>query len=259
MKLGISTACLYPLETEKAFKTIAESGTPVTEIFFNASCELESSFVKELRAVQKEYGISVSSVHPTMSLAESFMLFSAYERRYLEALEQYKRYAEIVSELGGRYVIMHGGKPNGVLDNRGYFERFDKISDAVRENGGRLLQENVVHYRAGSLEVLKEMSEYLGDRAEFCLDVKQSVRGGYSPFEVVGILGNKIKHLHLSDNDSSNDCMLTGRGNFDFKALVGEMLKSGYKGDAVIEVYRSAFGEPQELFDSLKILQQKIF
>ena len=48
MSIGASSACFYPMETEKAFLRIAELGFKHSEIFFNSSCELKSSFVKEL-------------------------------------------------------------------------------------------------------------------------------------------------------------------------------------------------------------------
>ncbi len=259
MKLGISSSCLYPMHTEDAFLEIARQGVPVTEIFFNAACELTEPFLQQLCKIKDCYGISVCSVHPTMSLAESFMLFSGYDRRYAEGLDQYKRYAEIAATLGARYIIMHGGKPNDVLDNRGYFERFAAIAQAVRENGAVLLQENVVNFRAGNLDVLCQMAEYLGDDAAFCLDVKQSIRGGYSPFDVLEKLGNKIKHLHLSDSTEENDCMLPTKGNFDFSAFIKKAYEVGYSGNAVIEVYRNAYGVPQELFDAYKMLCEKIF
>ncbi len=259
MQIGISTSCLYPMYTEECLLEIAKAGVKQTEIFFNANCELQPDFIKKLCEIKDNYGIKVSSVHPTMSLAESFMMFSNYDRRFFEGLECYKRYAAIAAELGARYIIMHGGKPNGAIDNREYFERFSKIADAVRENGATLLQENVVNYRAGNLETLKSMSGYLGDEAAFCLDVKQSIRGGYSPNEVIELLGDKIKHLHLSDNTKENDCMLPLAGNFDFKSFIALAHEKGFRGDAVIEVYRNAFGDPKELFESHKLLQEKIF
>ena len=194
-----------------------------------------------------------------MSLAESFMLFSNYDRRFNEGLDNYKRYGCIAAELGAKYVIMHGGKPNGTMDDHGYFDRFARVAQVVRENGATLLQENVVNFRAGSLAALEDMSNYLGDSVNFCLDVKQSIRGGYSPYDVLHLLGSKIKHLHLSDSNSRFDCMLPLEGDFDFKKFLNEAVNCGYTGDAVIEVYRTAFNEPQELFDSHKKLLKNIF
>lgn len=259
MKIGISSSCLYPMHTEESFRLIASRGIELSEIFFNANCELEPSFINELRDIKDEYGISLSSVHPTMSLAESFMLFSNYDRRFNEGLEIFKRYGEIASELGARYVIMHGGKYNGTMDNHGYFDRFARVAEIVRQNGATLLQENVVNFRAGSLESLEDMSNYLGDNVSFCLDVKQSIRGGYSPYDVLHLLGKKIKHLHLSDSNEQFDCMLPLDGKFDFKKFLNEATECGYTGDAVIEVYRSAFDKPQELFDSHQKLLNQIF
>lgn len=259
MKIGISTSCLYPMYTEESFKFLAQNNVELTEIFFNANCELQPPFINQLCQIKDEYGIAVSSVHPTMSLAESFMLFSNYERRFYEGLDNYKRYGEIAAQLGAKYVIMHGGKPNGTMDNYGYFDRFAIVADAVKQNGATLLQENVVKFRAGDLEALGNMSEYLGDNVNFCLDVKQSIRGGYSPYDVLHLLGNKIKHLHLSDNTPQNDCMLPLKGEFDFKLFLDTACQCGYTGDAVIELYRNAFDEPQELLASHKNLLKQIF
>lgn len=259
MKIGISSSCLYPMYTEESFRLIASRGVELTEIFFNANCELQPQFIKQLCEIKNEYGITVSSIHPTMSLAESFMLFSNYERRFYEGLDMFKRYGEIAAELKAKYVIMHGGKPNGTMDNHGYFDRFARVAEVVSQNGATLLQENVVNFRAGSLEALADMSNYLGDGVNFCLDVKQSIRGGYSPYDVLHILKDKIKHLHLSDSNDQFDCMLPLDGNFNFKDFLDTAKSVGYSGDAVIEVYRAAFDEPNELFDSHKKLLNQIF
>ncbi len=252
MRIGMSSSCLYPELTESAFLRLCNEGVDVCEIFFNASSELEEDFVSLLCGIREEYNIPVVSLHPTMSLAESFMFFSAYDRRYREGMDQYRRYCEIALKLGAKYIVMHGGKPNNVLDNRGYFERFAKISEEVKKCGAVLLQENVNKYRAGNLEVLKEMLEYLGDDVSFCLDVKQSIRGGYSPFDALEALGNKVKHIHISDNTPENDCMLVGKGTFDFKAFFELAEKVGYKGDAIVEVYDNAYTEKSQLFETYK-------
>ncbi len=258
MKIGVSTSCFYPLETEKSLLSVAKAGVKTTEIFFNANCELQKGFVNELKAIIDEYGITVTSVHPTMSLAESFMLFSAYERRYKEGISQYIRYAEIAQELGGGYIIMHGGKPNKVLDNNGYFYRFSQIAEIVKEHGAILLQENVAKYRAGNLSVLESMKDYLGDSAAFCLDIKQCIRGGYSPFDAISALGSSVKHIHISDNTADNDCMLPLSGNFDFFAFFELAKEAGYKGDAIVEVYRDAYKTQDELYKSYKNLIEKL-
>ncbi len=250
MKIGVSTSCLYPLETEKALSGVAKAGIKTTEIFFNAECELKDGFISILKSIKDEYGIKIVSIHPTMSLAESFMLFSNYPRRYKEGIEQYKRYAEIANRLDAKFIIMHGGKPNRAIDNNEYFYRFSSIHEMIKRDGADLLQENVVNFRAGNLEVLKNMKDYLGQNAAFCLDIKQCIRGGYSPFDALSVLGDTVKHIHISDNKPDNDCMLPGQGGFDFISFFKLCNKVGFKGDAIVEVYRDAFVEDEELYES---------
>ena len=258
MRVGISTASFYPMLTEKALQAVVERGVPCTEIFFNAKCELEPHFVDELARIKSLGNTDIVSIHPTMSLAESFMLFSAYDRRLYEGLDEYKRYGEVAAMLGARYVIMHGGKPNGVLNDEQYCERFLQISEAVAQNGAMLLQENVNNFRAGNLEFLKKMAEILGDKVNFCLDVKQSIRGGYTAHEVIKAVGKHIRHLHISDNNSERDCLLPLNGSYDFNALFNSVREIGYEGDAVIEVYSNAYQCHEEIFESLKALDKQL-
>ena len=254
MKLGVSTASLYPLETELALREIGEAGVKLTEIFFNAECELKPEFVKILLAIQKEYGIEIPSVHPTLSLAEPFMLFSNYERRFKEGLDTYRRYSEVAAALGAKYIIMHGGKENGLTNEEEYCERYMRLQAAVRENGVTVLQENVSLFRAGDLGFLAAMKRILGDDAQFCADIKQAVRRGLTIYEIIEVLGNNIKHFHISDHSAGNDCLLPGRGGFDFSRFFGQTSAIGYDGAYVIEVYSSAYRRYHEIFDSFHSL-----
>ena len=258
MKTGMSTSCLYPQLTETSLEKLGKNGIKTAEIFFNSYGELEPDFVNMLKCTVKRYGMRVISVHPTFSLAESFVFFSAYGRRFEEGLDIYRRYAEIVCELGGKYIIMHGGKPNRVLTNEEYFDRFGTLAEILNKNGAVLLQENVVKFRAGDLEALTQMSNHLGDSAAFCLDIKQSLRGGYSPLEVLERLGKKVKHLHISDNRPPEyDCMLPLTGTFDFAAFFEKAKAVGYEGDAVVEVYSDCYDDESKLFSSYKKFDEK--
>ncbi len=250
MKIGVSTASYYPLETEVALEEIGKSGIKTTEIFFNAECELKCSFIDILEDIKDKYGINVTAVHPTMSLAESFMFFSAYERRYRQGLDEYARYSEIAARLGADYIIMHGGKPNGVLNDEEYCERYMQINSVTQKQGVCVLQENVVRYRAGEKEFLKSMVDILGEDAKFCLDIKQAIRCGYNPYELIDEFSNNILHYHISDHSVASDCMLPGKGGFDFKSFFDYTASLGYNGSYIIEVYKDAYKEYSEIANS---------
>lgn len=71
MQAGASTACFYPLETERALQQVTELGFPFAEVFFNARQELRPAFVRQLAAIAGDGGTQVVSVHPFSSFMES--------------------------------------------------------------------------------------------------------------------------------------------------------------------------------------------
>lgn len=256
MNIGVSTASYYPLETEFALENIGKDGIKTAEIFFNANIELKQSFIDILLDIQHKYGLNIPSIHPTMSLAESFMIFSAYERRFNESLDIFSRYSEIAAQLGAKYIILHGGKPNGILSDEEYCERYMQLKNVTLQNGVTVLQENVANHRAGDIEFLKSMRDILGDDAEFCIDIKQSVRNGYNPFDIINELHENIKHYHISDHSLASDCQLPGNGKFNFKDFFELTKKLGYNGAYMIEVYGNAYKEYSEISNSLLFLKK---
>ncbi len=259
MNLGVSTSCFYPLETELALQEIGKSGVSTAEIFFNAQSELKPAFIDILKDIQNEYGINITSIHPTMSLAESFMIFSEYERRFYQSLDDFARYSEIAAELGAKYIILHGGKPNGLTTDEEYCERYMMLNEQTRKNGVTVLQENVVHFRAGEIEFLRSMRDILGDDAQFCLDIKQSIRSGYDPFDLIDEFSDNIKHCHISDHSLASDCLLPLNGKFNFPLFFEVMKQKGYNGAFIIEVYKNAYHDFCEVFDSYKKLKENFY
>ena len=71
MRAGISTACLYPMETEKALKTVLDLGFKKLEIFINAYSEMNYNFIKSLKNMADEYGAKIISIHPFSSVFET--------------------------------------------------------------------------------------------------------------------------------------------------------------------------------------------
>lgn len=256
MNIGVSTSCFYPLETELSLEKIGKAGIPTAEIFFNATSELKPAFIDILKDIKEEYNINITSVHPTMSLAESFMIFSEYKRRFYQSLDDFARYSEIAAELGAKYIILHGGKPNGLTTDEEYCERYMILNEQTRKNGVTVLQENVVHFRAGEIEFLRSMRDILGDDAQFCLDIKQSIRSGYNPFDLLDEFYNNIKHFHISDHSLASDCLLPLKGKFNFPLFFETLKQKGYNGAFIIEVYKNAYHDFNEVFDSYKKLKE---
>ena len=256
MKAGLSTACFYPTEIEKAFRQIAENGVKTAEIFVNSHCELSDPYRGEMLEIQREYGIDVTSVHPFTCGIEPMMFFTKYERRVTDMLDYYKNFFEYMNLFGAKYFILHGNKPENYCPDEIYFERFMKLQNTAKKFGLTVLQENVSRCTGKSLDFLKKMKDTLGDSAAFVLDTKQAHRSGNDPAEMVRTLGSSIKHVHFSDFGKNGDCLKFGFGEYDNLALFTELKKRGFDGSAVIELYEGGFESVSDLADNYRELEK---
>ncbi len=255
MKIGVSTASLYPNLTEVALETIGKAGVKTCEIFFNCESELEPAFVKTLLDIKNRYDMDITAIHPTNSLAESFMIFSEYERRFCESLNKFARYSEVAATLGAKYINLHGGKPNGLTSDYEYCERYMALNRETRKNGVTVLQENVVRYRSGDIDFLRSIRDILREDAQLCFDIKQAIRCGYNPTDLIDEFYENIRHFHISDHTKDLDCLLPFNGNFDFCSFFENLKNKNFSGACVIEVYKNAYKNPHEIFDSYKNLK----
>lgn len=257
MKAGISTACLYPTLLEEALEALASRRVENIEVFINTHCELSDEFVKLMKSVKDKYNINIVSMHPFTSAIEP-MIFTPYVRRLNDTLEYYKRYFSAMCELGANVLVFHGNKPQNPFPNKQYFENFARISETASEFGLILAQENVARCVSAKLDFLKEMSDYLGDCVRFNIDIKQAVRSGEDPFNMIDTLKGKIANVHFSDNSSKNDCLPYGEGTFNCEGFIKKLHSDGYDGNIIIELYNNYNGGVDMLAENYRNLQKLI-
>lgn len=255
MEIGASSACFYPLETERSLLHIAEMGFNNCEIFFNAHSELQPAFIKELKKIKDAYGLDVISLHPYASFSEGYDFFSAYERRFGDAMDNYKRYFEAASILGAEYIVMHGAAKLYDIDMSEYARRFSLINEAAKSFGCCVAHENIVNFLSATPDFTRFMHSHLGEGYKMVLDVKQARRAGYEPKEFIDIMKDNIVHVHLSDYSEKSDCIAPcENGMFDFENLFSLLHKSGYTGKYIIELYSDGYMNRNEIKNSAKYL-----
>ena len=254
MAIGVSTACFYPMPTEEAFSLLGAAGVRTAEIFFNSPRELEPGFLNQLARTQERYGISVRAVHPFTSGFEPFLLFSEYERRFEDGLQYYRRYFEAARLLGAAYVILHGEREDPVITHAEYFRRFARLSELGAGYGVTLLQENVNKFSSQSPDFICKMADALPQHAAFTLDLKQAVRAGHSPHDLAQAMGQRLRHVHVSDHANAESCLLPGRGRFDFAGFFSWLKQTHPDVDCILEVYRSAYRDAAEVLASAQFL-----
>lgn len=252
MKAGVSTASLYPLHTEKALREIAERGVKTAEIFLNSSIEYKGAIFDEIKNTVKQYDMDIVSVHPFSSPLETVYLFSDYDRRVDEIMEEYKNYFEAMNMLGAKVFVLHGAIKSANIDDAFYAQRLYNLITLGKKHGITVAQENVCYCKSSRLEFLSYLSEQLGDDVSFVLDIKQAVRSGLSAFNIMNALGRKIVHYHISDHCDASDCMPVGKGDFDFRRFIDCLNTLGYNGALIVELYRENYKDYDELIQSAR-------
>ena len=258
MKLGVSTACLYPEVPEIALDHLIAGGIRFFEIFLNTVSEVKPDFVRGLKSRLDSCGGEVRSIHPFTSGFETMMLFSDYRRRFLDALELHRYYFEAANILGVSIFVLHGERDyrRRRITEQEYLERYAKLYELGKSFGITVAQENVNLFRSEDPAFIRRMRDTLGDNCAFVLDLKQAVRAGFDPFEMCAAMGEQLVHLHLNDHNDTQDCLLPGHGVTDYTRLRRILDTLQYSGDAVIEVYRSNFRDEDELVQSCGFLKR---
>lgn len=256
--VGVSTASLYPLYTEYAIKELAQRGVKLAEIFFNAPSEIEKPYIYELKKVIDEYDMKVSSIHPYTCCAEPFMFFTQYERRFLDILDYYKKYFEVMNILGAKIFVFHGNNMNNHFPNNQYFERYNTLYEQGLKSGIIVAQENVSRCYSGGLEFELEMIDQLGDNAKFVLDTKQAVRRGYDPIDFFNKIGKNVVHIHISDYGEKGDCLLFGDGNLDTVKLFNQLKEYKYAGSIILEVYTNCYTKYDQLVKNIDFMKKML-
>lgn len=258
VQVGISSACFFPTETIHAVQKLAAWNIPNIEVFFNSPRELKEDYVQKLAQICKQAGTRVASVHPFTSGSESLYFFSEYPGRFEDGLEIYRNYFRAAQILGAEFLVFHGDNPfNKMPIEKGFeqIKRMDQIAQA--EYGVSIAYENVVRCRGKDPQYCVKLREYY-PQMKFVLDVKQAVRAGRDPMEYVRALGNSIVHVHISDSDAEKDCLPVGSGTMDLQNLMECLMKEGFCGNVLQEVYRESYEKEEEVLLGYRNLEQLI-
>lgn len=254
MKIGVSSASMYPLHAEDAFSELAALGIRHAELFANSTCEAREPVVGQIEDICRRSGMDVLSFHPFSSPMESVYLFSTYDRRIDEMLELYRGFFGTMRRLGAKIFVLHGAILSSKCTPEHYVRQFRLLAEAGREYGVTVAQENVSYCLSGDIEFLKMMKRELGEYAKFVLDLKQARRAHCDVYEYIRGLGRSIVHLHISDGCGERDCLPVGQGEFDFRRLMREMSGIGYDGAYMVELYRQNYDTFDRLRESAEAL-----
>ncbi|MDR2932317.1 MAG: sugar phosphate isomerase/epimerase [Oscillospiraceae bacterium] len=175
------------------------------------------------------------------------VFFSDYERRFHEGREFYKKYYAACNQLGADIVVFHGAFSTYSGSMEQYFERLGLLIQDAKEQGVDLCHENVSRCVSRTPAFFEDLIKAIPE-ARFVFDVKQAVRAGEDVMNFAKILGKRVRHIHLSDHDDSNSCLVPSRGTFNIPEFLIAMKESGAVSGAVVEVYSQNYRDNVELY-----------
>ncbi len=252
IKVGLSTASVYPLRTEAAFEYAAKLGYDGVELMVWA--ETVSQDIDAIQRLSERYDMPVLSVHaPCLLISQR-----VWGPNPINKLERSVRAAE---QLGAQTVVVH---PPFRWQRR-YAEGF-AAQVAELESGSEILVavENMFPFRADRLFGAGETSIQRmrrrgggpgvgisafapsydpldGNHAHYTLDLSHTATAGTDAMEMALRMGDGLVHLHLCDGTGApaDEHLVPGRGTQP-SAEVCQWLAAGeFAGHVVLEVTTS--------------------
>jgi sugar phosphate isomerase/epimerase len=252
IKVGLSTASVYPLRTEAAFEYAAKLGYDGVELMVWA--ETVSQDVKAIAKMSADYNVPVLSVHaPCLLISQR-----VWGANPIPKLERSVRAAE---ELGAQTVVVH---PPFRWQRR-YAEGFsDQVAELEASSDVMVAVENMFPFRADrifgtgapSVERMRRrggtpgvaISAFApsydpldGGHAHYTLDLSHSATAGTDAIDMARRMGDGLVHLHLCDGSgaSTDEHLVPGRGTQPTVEICQMLAASDFAGHVILEVTTS--------------------
>jgi sugar phosphate isomerase/epimerase len=246
--VGLSTASVYPQNTEAAFEYAADLGYDGIELMVWA--ESVSQDLDAVKALVRKYAVPVQAVHaPCLLISQR-----VWGADPAAKLEKSVRAAEA---LGARTVVVHPP----FRWQRKYSEGFaDQVRELEERSDVAVAVENMFPMRAdrfwGKRAKSAERLEKRGgpgpgvsafapsydptdsDHAHYTLDLSHTATAGMDALDLARRMGSGLTHLHLADGRgaSVDEHLIPGHGNQPCVQLCRHLVDSGFDGQAVLEI-----------------------
>lgn len=252
IKVGLSTASVYPLRTEAAFEYAAELGYDGVELMVWA--EAISQDIGAIAKLSRRYSIPVLSVHAPCLLI-SQRVWGA------NPISKLTRSVQAAERLGAQTVVVH---PPFRWQRR-YAEGFgDQVAELETRSDVMVAVENMFPFRADrffgsgqpSIERMRRrggrpgvgVSAFApsydpldGNHAHYTLDLSHTATAGTDALEMADRMGEGLVHLHLCDGSgaSTDEHLVPGRGNQPTVEVCQMLAGSDFAGHVILEVTTS--------------------
>lgn len=203
------------------------------------------SYAKELRALAEKNAMVFNQTHAPFDC----YIFGddRYNQRMLEATLHAIEFSAL---LGANYVIVHPivcpEDVDRVAFNKAYYEKLlpacekYKINIAIENIFTRVGQEQrcVATTCSSGAELVQLIDLLQSEWIVGCIDVGHAQLVGEAPDQMVRTLGDRLKCLHIHDNNAIKDLhLLPYQGDIQWDTLLCALVETGYEGDLTLEFF----------------------
>ncbi|GAA2784713.1 sugar phosphate isomerase/epimerase family protein [Mycolicibacterium pallens] len=252
IKVGLSTASVYPLRTEAAFEYAAELGYDGVELMVWA--ETVSQDIGAIAKLSRRYNMPVLSVHaPCLLISQRVWGANPIPKltRSVQAAERLgaqtvvvhppfrwqRRYAdgfsEQVAELESRSDVLVAVENMFPFRADRFFGSGDPSIERMRKRGGRP--------GVGISAFAPSYDPLDGNHAHYTLDLSHTATAGTDALEMAGRMGDGLVHLHLCDGNgaSTDEHLVPGRGTQPTVEVCQMLAASDFTRHVILEVTTS--------------------
>jgi sugar phosphate isomerase/epimerase len=252
IKVGLSTASVYPLRTEAAFEYAARLGYDGVELMVWA--ESVSQDIDAIERLSDRYGMPVLSLHAPCLLI-SQRVWGA------NPISKLERSVQAAEQLGAQTVVVH---PPFRWQRR-YAEGFsEQVAELEARGEVMVAVENMFPFRADrffgtgvpSIERMRKrggtpgvaISAFApsydpldGEHAHYTLDLSHSATAGSDAIEMAERMGDGLVHLHLCDGSgaATDEHLVPGRGTQPTVEICQMLAAGAFSGHVILEVTTS--------------------
>jgi sugar phosphate isomerase/epimerase len=265
IKVGLSTASVYPLRTEAAFEYAARLGYDGVELMVWA--ESVSQDIDAIAKLSKRYRVPVLAVHaPCLLISQR-----VWGANPITKLDRSVRAAE---QLDAQTVVIH---PPFRWQRR-YAEGFtEQVAGLEAASDVHVAVENMFPFRADrffgagttSVERMRKrggrpgpaISAFApsydpldGNHAHYTLDLSHTATAGTDALDMAARMGSGLAHLHLTDGTgaSTDEHLVPGRGTQPAVEICQMLAAGDFSGHVILEVTTSGVRTEDQREELLK-------
>jgi sugar phosphate isomerase/epimerase len=254
--IGLSTASVYPESTAHAFSYAARLGYDAVEVM--VGIDALSQQAAAIHQLSEHHEVPVCAIHsPCLLITQRVWGTDPWVKL--------QRSADMALAVGAYVVVVHPP----FRWQRDYARDFvSGIARLEEESGVAFAVENMYPWRASTrrgMEVYQPgWDPSREDYANTTIDLSHSAVAGSDPVEMAERLGDRLRHVHLTDGTGSakDEHLVPGRGTQPAAELLAMLADRGFSGHVVVEINTRRTGSTvqrnQDLLESLEFARQHL-